>query len=449
MLHVRVGNIIISNSIFRNIKNNYYENNNSINTDNKLFFVGNEIKLIIQNSTFDNIYLDKGFEAQPDSEIYISNSVIQNNKFWNGFIYYDSIINDIGKYKITNSTFFNNTAYNGPILNIINAFNNKSIYKIIEFNNSIFINNTALNFGGVIYSICEYTEKSIAFNSCHFINNTAKLGSISYSFTKKNEPLFTNINELRNIKGAFATNPTEIRMILGSPDKIFILSGNNINNIIKSKIYDDYGNECIINSDFKTLTYDQLMFFKVEINDTYNTEIIGQTTNFCWENECTFPLLKIVGNPGNYKMKLELKTFGQFNNFKNNFVEINLTIENCNSSYILQNIEHTFLKSCYIPVCDPPCNSGKCVNNNVCNCHDTYYTGLNNPIIKSVNVNINFTNDLKEYKVCSYPVSKRISMMFNLIIILIGSRLSYSIRYTAENYKEKLIENQNGVNPQI
>ncbi len=39
-------------------------------------------------------------------------------------------------------------------------------------------------------------------------------------------------------------------------------------------------------SNFK---FNELVFFKVEINDTSNTQVIGQTQDYCWEDRCTFP----------------------------------------------------------------------------------------------------------------------------------------------------------------
>lgn len=43
---------------------------------------------------------------------------------------------------------------------------------------------------------------------------------------------------------------------------------------------------------------------------------------------------------------------------------------------ILRNIHHFFLIS-YKPVCESQCNHGKCVNNNLCSCEGTLFTGKN------------------------------------------------------------------------
>jgi len=38
--------------------------------------------------------------------------------------------------------------------------------------------------------------------------------------------------------------------------------------------------------------YNDLVLFKIEINDPYNAHVIGQTNDYCWDDKCTFPPLK-------------------------------------------------------------------------------------------------------------------------------------------------------------
>lgn len=40
------------------------------------------------------------------------------------------------------------------------------------------------------------------------------------------------------------------------------------------------------------LSIEDLIFFKLEINDTYNAEIIGQTENYCLGTDCILPNFK-------------------------------------------------------------------------------------------------------------------------------------------------------------
>jgi len=40
------------------------------------------------------------------------------------------------------------------------------------------------------------------------------------------------------------------------------------------------------------LDYDDLVLFNVEINDTYNAKVLGQTKDYCWDEVCVFPPVK-------------------------------------------------------------------------------------------------------------------------------------------------------------
>ncbi|ORX47341.1 hypothetical protein BCR36DRAFT_96532 [Piromyces finnis] len=142
-----------------------------------------------------------------------------------------------------------------------------------------------------------------------------------------------------------------------------MISSQELPNYLKCKLYDDYGNDFI--------------FFKIEVDDIYNTKLIGQYLSYCWNNECAIPPLKVVGNPGNYKLSLKISSFGPFDKFENNVLKIDLEIQNCNEEiYKYQNIDDSALKSCYLPECNPPCmNGGKCINNNICDCSNTFTVG--------------------------------------------------------------------------
>ncbi len=40
------------------------------------------------------------------------------------------------------------------------------------------------------------------------------------------------------------------------------------------------------------LQYEDLVFFNVEVNDTYNANLLGQTKGYCWNEFCIFPPVK-------------------------------------------------------------------------------------------------------------------------------------------------------------
>jgi len=40
------------------------------------------------------------------------------------------------------------------------------------------------------------------------------------------------------------------------------------------------------------IQFDDLVLFNVEINDTYNAQVLGQTKNYCWDESCILPSVK-------------------------------------------------------------------------------------------------------------------------------------------------------------
>ncbi|OUM67464.1 hypothetical protein PIROE2DRAFT_5102 [Piromyces sp. E2] len=61
------------------------------------------------------------------------------------------------------------------------------------------------------------------------------------------------------------------------------------------------------------------------------------------------------------------------------------------STYIYKDKDNINLKSCYIPICNPPCYAGRCINDNVCNCEETKFKGT---ILCIFGVIINRTNEI-------------------------------------------------------
>eukprot|EP00833_Pecoramyces_ruminatium_P012467 jgi/Orpsp1_1/1186499/evm.model.d7180000051039.1 len=55
-----------------------------------------------------------------------------------------------------------------------------------------------------------------------------------------------------------------------------------------------------------------------------------------------------------------------------------------------------------------------------------------------INSILAYTKDLKEYTKCVFPESNIISVIFNFIILFLGSKLAYSTRYAQKNFKENI-----------
>jgi len=210
---------------------------------------------------------------------------------------------------------------------------------------------------------------------CEFKNITASIGHITYCFDKNSEPNISNINEFKKSKGFIATNPTSIKINNDSLNEISLFSGETIPEGIEWNIYDDYNNLISQLSDISNIKLDELILFTLEPSDEYNIEFNGNTQSYCFGSSCVVPPIRVVGNPGKYYITLKIINYGPFNEFENNYLDIPLEIKNCNSSYINQSIHSSRIKSCYLPKCNPGCNTGKCINNDICNCTNTLFTG--------------------------------------------------------------------------
>ncbi|ORX47569.1 hypothetical protein BCR36DRAFT_92865 [Piromyces finnis] len=458
--HLRLDNIISQGAIFKSsfgvisVSDSVITNIHTCNRDNSCrnkqgimeLYLNNEIAAInskseitIKNTIFDNINGVSGLGAADGTSIYFYNNTIKNSYFKNGIIECDRSKEKSGNITVENSVFINNKSEYGTILNI--QLLDERYHTRINIINSKFENNTASKYGGVIYSKDKLTPKSVKVENCEFINNKALIGNDIYTLKIDYEPLISNREYLKNIKGSLATNPTKIKLNNDTFNDLLIKSGDKIPEGITCSIYDDYDNKIMFGSDIANVEISEFMFFKLEVNDTYNSALVGQTRSYCWDNFCEFPIVRVVGNPGVYKLKLIINTFGRFTNFDDNTVDIKIKIIPCENNYLYQDIENIKLKSCYKPSCEPSCNTGTCINNNICSCNNTLFTGsycneyiklkrisvidISIRIISIILIIVTIITIFSTIYLRNNPIIKGGSVDF-LIIILIGLIFSFS-----------------------
>jgi len=154
----------------------------------------------------------------------MENCSINNCDFYNGLIIVDD--KKQGIYEINNTNFTNINSNYGSIINIkpVNRGDNTDI----KINSSFFENIRASKYGGIVYSLSKSTPNCISFNECQFLNVSASFGNIVYSLDKDSEPVISNMDEIKIIKGNVATNPTKLKFNDNSPNKVALFSGNKL-----------------------------------------------------------------------------------------------------------------------------------------------------------------------------------------------------------------------------
>ncbi|ORY45400.1 hypothetical protein LY90DRAFT_671522 [Neocallimastix californiae] len=374
-----------------NNEKNFLELENGVGKYGLITMTSSLNELTIKNTKFENFNKEFGIKVSKESPIKIENSYFNNSFFTRGLFslnyFVDDSLSSTGNYTILGTTFENIYGIKGSVFDIEGYDYHNFSYNIT---NCIFKNNYS-KYGGVIYSINDDSSKSINFTNCEFINNRSPLGNIVYSSNIKSIPNFSNIEELYEIEGAIVTNPTIIKKMNTTDDILKVYSGNTITDVIHCNIYDDFGKRINFHNNMNEVeeSLSKMPFYNIKINDTDNAIIFGSKVNYCYYESCPLQKIRVVGNPGIYKITFILETFGKFMKFKNNTdtfeIEIlpcpsefnEVTDEKNNTIYINQDIESVNIKSCYIPTCNPKCaNNGKCVNINVCDCDKTKFIGL-------------------------------------------------------------------------
>ncbi|KAG4093453.1 hypothetical protein H8356DRAFT_1277749 [Neocallimastix lanati (nom. inval.)] len=323
-----------------------------------------------------------------EGKLEILNSNVTNSYFEKGFLYYTNIWETKGIHILNSMYFANNTSKKGTFLYFDDVVGGD--IPIISINKGKFINNTALSYGGIFYSNARkdtYINEYIIFSNCTFENNNALLGKISYIYDDEHGANFNNtdpnaLEKLKSDNNNFVSNPT--RIIFDNyniTDTIVIHSGDNIDQEYSCSIYDDYENKFEINGDIGEAILDDLVMYELSLkgkyDDSLKSKIYGTSKSYCYNNSCKFKNIRVVGEPGDYLLELKIVSYGQFHEFKQNSISMNVKIIECDEEgYINQDIEGINIKSCYYPTCNPNCvNNGKCINVNVCDCSKTYFKG--------------------------------------------------------------------------
>ncbi|OUM65456.1 hypothetical protein PIROE2DRAFT_7572 [Piromyces sp. E2] len=265
-----------------------------VHEDNALIYFGEKSKIGIKSCIFEDVYGYRGFRTKRGSEIYIENCVFFDNYYEGGFFSFGT--NDetkYGKYQINDSEFIKVRSPYGGIVNIEEIGIHSDIN--CKFFRCYFERNSADFHGGIIYSLFNRTNRYITFENCTFHENFAKHGDIFYGFTQQYEPIIRyNLEELKEIDGAFVTNPVRLEFTEESPQSLILSSGDTIPNNIQCYFVDDYDN--VINTQdlgsVDVTPINDIIFFSLEVDDSYNVGIVGSSRSFCWNGLCTFPAVK-------------------------------------------------------------------------------------------------------------------------------------------------------------
>ncbi|OUM60072.1 hypothetical protein PIROE2DRAFT_14263 [Piromyces sp. E2] len=205
-----------------------------------LFYVEMNSYVTVNNTSFENITGKRGIIIRSDPTLDFYENSFTNCFFQNGLITLYQRYLMSGHIHLYNNHFFNITSNYGSIVNAIEVY--ESFKDLAHFINSTFENISASYYGGIIYSESRNLNESIIFENCEFINCHAKIGDISYSVDKNSEPFISNIDELKKIPSALATNPTNLVLNDNSMNYISLYSGQKIPDGISCKI-----NKYIIN----------------------------------------------------------------------------------------------------------------------------------------------------------------------------------------------------------
>jgi len=420
IFRTRNGSMDIKNGDFRNI-HACYKFNNCTNTRIDDYSVqhtefllvkdGGIVNVNVTHVNIDNMNGDIGISILRSYLDFYWNS-ITNSYFKNGFMNMDENNDTSGRFRANYTTFTNNKSEYGTFLNV-NEFKKGTGSKIV-ITECTFRNNTASKFGGVVYSTGPDNHMHVIFDNCRFYNNQAKLGKDVYCYKKTASPaiMYGNFYE-RDL----VTLPADFQLDRKTyKGEVSILSGETIPDNITCYLYDDTGKQMYFPKETDDFQLEDLAFFNVEIDDTSNVKILGQTQDYCWDDRCIFPPVKVIGNPGVYTLSLNFITHGEYKTFIKNSVGIKVRIRECNETTHNHQINsNTIFKSCYIPKCEFGCNEGVCANDDFCDCTNSTLKGKY----------CNEYEKLQRYPILDLSVIGIAGIIIIFILVLIGMTLNY------------------------
>ncbi|OUM60997.1 hypothetical protein PIROE2DRAFT_13113 [Piromyces sp. E2] len=343
--------VMIEHSEFNNIHECYKYNNCSSfkelpedKTENSIFYLKQSETapyFVIKNSSFNEIYGKRGMYIK-DGTLDMQNCVIKNSYFQYGFTYYTNLYNCFGFHKYLNITFENNNSEIGTFFYFDDIGNKKNIMNIY-FTDIKFINNTASNYGGIIYSNAR---------------KKTDLGKISYIYDDSHAPSYNDedldyINKLKLDKNNFVTNPTHIEFDNNNDTEVIVIhSDERIEKEYSCSIYDDYGNKFSLSEGINDALLDDLIIYELSLINVENkflpTKIYGSYQGYCLNSSCKIKDLRLVGKPGDYKLELKIVSFGRYYEFRDNKIDMNVKILECNETgYINKDKNGINIKSWY------------------------------------------------------------------------------------------------------
>jgi len=373
------GKFDISNCEFRKIHECYKYNNCTSMSPEKKHVTNAELMVgygntnatcDFKNTTFDQIYGEAGILILTATASF-NYCNVTNSYFKTGLLHWDDREKERGAYEVNYSIFENNTSEIGTIINFP-YISSGTVDKVepIPFNFNTFNNNKASKYGGVMYT--GINADRMVFTNCTFNNNQAESGNIIYAYSKEILPHIDTELNLTDI----STNPAYFKMDGNETDieNISILSSESIPEGIKFKLYDGYGNQMFFPHKTNSSRFEDLVIFIVETEDSFKAQVLGQSLNYCWNEVCELPGVKVIGNPGIHTLSLKFISTGVYPIFLQDSIDIRINILECNETlYLNQPIGKTHLKSCYKPKCEFECNqNGECINNDFCNCKPNF-----------------------------------------------------------------------------
>ncbi|ORX45799.1 hypothetical protein BCR36DRAFT_414396 [Piromyces finnis] len=356
---------------------------NSVSYGSLLKYISKNTKIYFRNS---KIYNSRNYNKFDNGLVIIKNNIdveiinsefINNESYSSGILFFDEIENF--NIIIKNSKFNKNHCYNnGGVINLIDNINSPKDYtKLIDIDNSIFDNNKANYFGGLLYANVYYPFKLNMTNSrisnnhagvaggfifFEQINNRIKDISLFVKDKKYNNTIQNNTATSHGDE--FATHPS--KFILSDNDNTEIYSGGFIS--LTLELQDDFGNRV---NDSEKIYSD--IGVQTELYDTQNEKVkdyfISNIDNIFYNDKPEIYYILFKSQINYFDFSKTIST-----GFK-------IKINDCepDKSYKLYKIRELFY--CEDPICDRKCDVKnkyfKCVKGNS---NNNNTENINNPL---------------------------------------------------------------------